>query len=137
RSLTDTLYPPRISGGYNDIKDHAVTYGFIHASAHYIELGVVDFGSVTTSTNNFINNAPNILINQVNARPAISYMGDIIMVAWTYSDTDSTFIRDLDEILVKQYFPDGTPLTATNDEYSWLVDVNDAHVSTVSLSGRY
>jgi hypothetical protein len=133
-------HPPRISGGYNHINDHAVTYGATDGVEYFIQLGVRDFNTVTTNTftsSTPINGFPITLIFEPNLRPAISYVGDIIMVAWTYNDASLGQIRGVEEVLVKQYFPDGTPLTSTLDYYAYLIDQNPQGGNTVSVAGRY
>lgn len=136
------LHPPRISGGYHHINDHAVTFGsYVPLAEHYIELGVRDYNVVTTNTftaGTPINMWPVSLLLEPNLRPAISYIGDIIMVAWTYNDILSPpHARGHEEILVKQYYPDGTPLSSTLDYYALLIDQNSAGCNTVSVAGRY
>lgn len=135
-----TLHPPRISDGYEHIFDHAITFGAYAITEFYIELGVRYANIVTTNTFaavNPINSFPVSLVNQPNLRPAISFVGDIIMVAWTYDDATLGLVRGEEEVLVKQYFPDGTPLTSTLDYYAYLIDQNIRGGNTVSVAGRY
>lgn len=59
------------------------------------------------------------------------------MVAWTYNDASLGWVRGVEEVLVKQFFPDGTPLTSTLDYYAYLIDQNPQGGNTVSVAGRY
>jgi hypothetical protein len=135
-----TLHPPRISDGYNHINDHAITFGATDGTEYFIQLGAKNFNAIFTNTftsSTPINGFPITLIFEPNLRPAISYVGDIIMVAWTYNDASLGLIRGVEEVLVKQYFPDGTPLFGTLDYYSYLIDQNPTGGNTVSIAGRF
>ena len=89
-----------------------------------------------------INNFPVDITGEINSEPAVSYVGDHIIVAWTYDDTNLGNISSTIDVISRQLVSsNGTapppPPNAPFNVYS-VVNMNTAFVQGISsVAGRF